>query len=939
MKVWWCVLFLLQGPLATAQCPPQPVIGDQLGKIARLKAGQPKLDSLIHLRERCQRCHYADDSTYIRLLNQLVSVCFNLADMQPDSPYFRRTEPYLQEAIRVGTTPYTQAKAYQLANSYYYLGILFEAREDLPQSVDLFDKAIRLGKRSGKTGKWAYAYLSQALDYYKLGDYERSIQKARIGSYYYRQGRDDRSQAQCMGLEALALGTLNQLAPAAQLLIRAIHQIRSIDARDMDLGDYYVQLGDLQAQLHQPRLALVSFQKALDNFTFHQDAQGVAVYNKIGYLHLTAFKDTLSAGQCFQRVIRQATSPYQRAKAYTGRGDICRLSGQFSLALTYYQRGLRTLPINFAAQPLARNPSAISIKTAAYKDYLLTLIQNKADTWLAWAKRHPNRTYLHQALQTYQLADQMIDYMRWEQSGQQSKLYWRQKTHSLYERAIETSFRLGTAQLAYHFMEKSRAVMLADNINELGARQHLPPLVARLEYQIRQRTIHLQNQLLTCPTGSLVYGRTRQALLTEQERLDSLIRALETTNAAYYHYKYTNAIAPLPQVQRWLGQRETCLLSYFVGDSGVYVVGITPRSVQLHRTSPQRYTQTVQSFMRLLAGGAVNNKQNQVRLLALSNELYQALVKPINLPLRRVIVSSDGDFIPFETLSRNPLRADYLVKQYAFSYTYSLQGLLKDPLRGKAVYSYLGMAPGHFNDIVVRQESGYRRQNLPALRGSAQALLHTSRHYDRPLLLRGKKATRSAFQHQLPLAHVVQLFTHADAPRSGEGAAIEEPTLFLADSALRLSELQTSANLATQLIILMACKTGQGINQTGEGVFSLARGFASLGVPSILTTLWSVEDQATYQLSERFQAQLAAGLPKDVALQQAKLQFYEEASTLDQLPQNWAGIILIGNADPLAKTIPLAAWIMGLGLISVAVAGWYVFRQQTSPDMESALNP
>ncbi|MBD2753905.1 CHAT domain-containing protein [Spirosoma validum] len=849
--------------------------------------------------------------------------------MQPDSPYLRLAEPYLREAITVGSTPGSVDRSYELANSYYFQAMMLEANEQLPQAVLLFDKAIRLGKQSRKTGKWAYAFLNQALDYYKLGDYERCIQKARLGSHYYGQRNDLRSQAQCSGLEAMALGTMNQVTKAAQLLALAIRQISLINAQDMDLGDYYVQLGDLQGQLNQPQAAMASFQKAISNFSFHKDAQGIAVYSKIGYLHLNAFKDTLIARTCFQRVIRQAASSYQRAKAYTGMGDISRSSKHYKQALQYYQRGLQTLPINFTPSQLTHNPSASSVKIAAHKAYLLTLIQNKADTWLAWATNTANRQYLTYALQTYQLADQMIDFMRWEQTGQQSKLYWRQQTHSLYERAIETSFRVGNAQQAYHFIEKSRAVILADKINELGARQHLAPELATLDYQIRQRTTNFQNQLGTQSIGTLAYRRTRLALLNEQERLDSLIHELETTNGAYYRYKYTNVVTPLPQVQQWLEKRDASLLSFFVGESAVYIVGVTPAGVQLHSLPVRRYAQTVQPFMRLLATNSLNSKENFSRLLVLANGLYQQVVQPFTLPPGRVIVSSDGEFIPFETLSRSPFQADYLVKQYAFSYTYSVQGLLKGPSVQKARYAYLGMAPVQFNDIVVRYDSGYNHQSQPVLTGSETALIKSSSHYKQSVLLTGAKATRLAFQQNAHYANVVQLFTHADAITVPDSTGSVEPTIFFADSALRLSEMQASQNVATQLIILMACKTGLGINQKGEGVFSMARGFASLGVSSILTTLWSVENLPTYRLAELFHDQLAKGLPKDLALQQAKLQFLDEASMLEQLPSHWAGIILIGNTDPLPSSSQLWLWLIGILVISAISGSWFFFRKKT----------
>jgi len=98
---------------------------------------------------------------------------------------------------------------------------------------------------------------------------------------------------------------------------------------------------------------------------------------------------------------------------------------------------------------------------------------------------------------------------------------------------------------------------------------------------------------------------------------------------------------------------------------------------------------------------------------------------------------------------------------------------------------------------------------------------------------------------------------------------------------------------------LSACRTGVGKDQKGEGVFSLARGFAGIGIPSTLTTLWSVENKAIYELTELFYKQFDKGVPLDIALQQAQIEWLNTASKGDQLPYSWAGMVLVGNTEPV----------------------------------------
>ena len=86
------------------------------------------------------------------------------------------------------------------------------------------------------------------------------------------------------------------------------------------------------------------------------------------------------------------------------------------------------------------------------------------------------------------------------------------------------------------------------------------------------------------------------------------------------------------------------------------------------------------------------------------------------------------------------------------------------------------------------------------------------------------------------------------------------------------------------MIVLSACNTGVGKNAKGEGIFSLARAFMSAGIPSTVTTLWQVDNKATYQLTEAFYKYLNQGLPKNIALQKAKLEFLDMQDKSFELP-------------------------------------------------------
>jgi CHAT domain-containing protein len=83
---------------------------------------------------------------------------------------------------------------------------------------------------------------------------------------------------------------------------------------------------------------------------------------------------------------------------------------------------------------------------------------------------------------------------------------------------------------------------------------------------------------------------------------------------------------------------------------------------------------------------------------------------------------------------------------------------------------------------------------------------------------------------------------------------------------LKLSELNALERFKTQLLVLSDRKTAVGKKAKGEGILSMFRGFATLGIPSTLTTLWSVENQSTYTINELFYRYLSEGYLKDISL-------------------------------------------------------------------------
>ena len=98
-------------------------------------------------------------------------------------------------------------------------------------------------------------------------------------------------------------------------------------------------------------------------------------------------------------------------------------------------------------------------------------------------------------------------------------------------------------------------------------------------------------------------------------------------------------------------------------------------------------------------------------------------------------------------------------------------------------------------------------------------------------------------------------------------------------------------NLNAKLAVLSACNTGSGALQAGEGVMSLARGFISAGCPSIIMTLWALEDKSGLEIMTSFYKLFARSKSSDYALWQAKLTYLQNADKLKAHPYFWSAYV------------------------------------------------
>ena len=154
------------------------------------------------------------------------------------------------------------------------------------------------------------------------------------------------------------------------------------------------------------------------------------------------------------------------------------------------------------------------------------------------------------------------------------------------------------------------------------------------------------------------------------------------------------------------------------------------------------------------------------------------------------------------------------------------------------------------------------------------------------VVLLDEQATLAALKEFAPGADVLHLACH--------GQFRPDNPLF---SSLQLGDgwltVRDTYNLKLNcgLAALSACETGVNKVAPGDELIGLARGLFSAGAPSLLISLWTVDDAATAELMASFYKRLLAGAAPSSALRGAQLELLKKRPH----PFFWSPFIIIGR--------------------------------------------
>lgn len=888
---------------------------------------------------------------------------------------FKKTLEYIKKAELIAQEKLIPQKIVLPQNLYIMQGTIYRALGYKEKAIMSDIGIIESIKKDNSipSSQLAEQYTSLAIQYDELGDYNNAI-------LYYKKGIKLSKKynletiyniyypTYCLASCYQEKGQISKALTVYKNLIPAIEQIKNKNK------DYYI----LSTQTYQSLAKLYINNKLYDSSYFyinklheiHQESneriwESYDIYSQYN-IHIKNYVEAEKNAQDALSMLQNSSHISNRAKTialintYNNLSTIHLKKGNIKQALSYCQKNLHVQAPKFSGSSPYQNPK---FEQLFYDHALILTITTKLKILEAlYAQKDPQVTP-QLLLSTIKLGIEALEHKNKDFKSKSSQTYWlNQKAIPLFEKAIQIALDVyGQTQdqqylnEAFMLSERSKSIMMMNALQEQNANSFggIPKELIEKEQELEREFKVIEKAKQDAEmSGDMVEIQYQDSLLFDyHHQKNALLEHFEAKYPKYYELKHVVHQTSIQEVQAALDE-QTLLIEYFQGQEKIYVFTISKEQSLVHSFKHTKaYDVQLASFQHMLIDieQAKQNIHSACRAFIKSSyELYQLLLINNLLPNKQhLLLIPDGQlaYLPFEVLLTEELahtandkqgylefsQLPYLLHQYTTNYNYSAQLFLQQKAKRakKKGCEILAVAPSYSNKNAPEWRNPYERQlrrELAELPGAVRELNFLKELFGGDFLYE-EEANEANFKQKAPSYEILHLAVHGlldEEKPELSGLALEEDNSREEDNILYDYEIK-QLDLQAQLVVLSACETGIGKYQHGEGVMSIGRGFMYAGVPSLMTTLWSLNDYSGYIIIKEFYQNLQNGMPKDEALRQAKIYYLQQHNGVVTHPSFWACLIQVGDYNALNIEPNNQKWYYGAAGILVLLLGIGIF--------------
>ena len=403
------------------------------------------------------------------------------------------------------------------------------------------------------------------------------------------------------------------------------------------------------------------------------------------------------------------------------------------------------------------------------------------------------------------------------------------------------------------------------------------------------------------PAGSLETAQAELRRLSAE--YESFVKDVKLKNSELASL-LTVEVPDIEQIQKQLDRGAT-LVEYFTGKDRTYVWLVTRDQITVKELplKEKDLSERVSAVMALNISnqsrkrGTVmvrvpegekeitdaQREENRRRFSDEMKALYRDLVAPVvdEVKTEKLIVVPHGPLhkVPFSALHDG---TGYLVDRYSISVLPSL-----------SVIPHVIAKRNQDKGTLLALANP--KTELPALGFAEGEVKSISEDFDRKSIHFKEQATEERARREASTPDVIHFACHGEFNdrqplQSGLLLASEGQE----DGRLQVHEIFSLDLRGANLVALSACETGLGKITSGDDMVGLSRAFLYAGTPSLMATLWQVDDLSTSRLMKHFYSRWRKdALPKPEALRQAQKAI--KATRGFEHPFYWAAFELIGD--------------------------------------------
>ena len=425
---------------------------------------------------------------------------------------------------------------------------------------------------------------------------------------------------------------------------------------------------------------------------------------------------------------------------------------------------------------------------------------------------------------------------------------------------------------------------------------------------IPKAVLDQENQLKADLNAILKDQTNIESFIDANKKWQNFLETLQKDYPKYYNLRYASISKSLDYFDTHFPEKSSIVRYVFINEK-LYAFVIEKKSINMYHINIDQLHK-----LWALDESDIPISENN---LETNYNLYNILWKPLEQAISNtdVIIIPDRELfnLSFDMLTPKhinnfkALHTESLLSKYNLSYNYSLLLINKNKTPSFFENNFVAFTPEFNDQMKIKYKTAITDSvfldktylTLLPQPFAVDVAEEYSRLFDGTSFL-NENASKQVFTEKAKEHKIIHIGTHAES----NNVSPELSRLIFAkneeqqDNSLYTYEIYNQ-NLSSNLAILTACETGKPTYQSGEGMISLAHAFNYAGSESILTSLWKIDEKSSSEILKLFYNNLAEGLKKDEALRRAKLDYIATAEGRTAAPEYWAGLILIGDTNPI----------------------------------------